>query len=64
MDNTAGFYLNVEPSQYGKEQGVMDKYNVMVSTAITRYFEPEEFDEQGFMTPFQMSFTEVLAQTD
>ena len=49
---SAGFKLDVEPSHYGKEQGVMDKYNVMVSTAITRYFDPEEFDEQGFMTPF------------
>ena len=42
----------------------MDHYNIVLTSAITRYFEPDEFDEQGFMTPFMMSFTEVLAQTD
>ena len=42
----------------------MDGYNVVISTVVTRYFEPDEFDEQGFMSPFTMTFTEVLAQTD
>ena len=64
MDLTASFSVNVEPSEYGKEQGVMDHYNIVISTVVTRYFEPEEFYEQGFMSPFTMSFTEVLAQSD
>ena len=42
----------------------MDDYNFVISTVVTRYFEPEEFDEQGFMTPFTMDFTEVLARAD
>lgn len=42
----------------------MDHYNIVVSTVVTRYYEPAEFDEQGFMTPYTYSFTEVAAQAD
>ena len=42
----------------------MGQFNIVVATVVTRYFEPEEFDEQGFMTPYTYSFAEVPVRAD
>ena len=41
----AKFEVTVKPSAYGLAQGILDQINTVMSTAITRYFEPDEYRE-------------------
>ena len=61
FSGSANFNLGVSPSEYGKEQGITNNYNIVFSLVVSRYFSAEEFNKQGFMTPITTSQSEVLA---
>ena len=62
LDGTANFKVDVSPTQYAYDQGQMNENitaNIVLSTVVTRYYEPEEYEQQGYMTPITMSLAEV-----
>ena len=62
LTGSANFNLGVSVSEYGKEHGITNNYNIVFSLAFSRYFSAEEFSKQGFMTPITTSQSEVPVQ--
>ena len=40
----ASFYVTVSPTEFGIEQGLNNTTNVVIHTAVTRYYEPQEYE--------------------
>ena len=57
----ANFELNLVPFNLSST-GVVDN-SMVISSVISRYFEAEEYVEQGYMTPITMSVTETYTSS-
>ena len=44
------FSVYVEPTEHGAKLDVLNN-TIIFTGAMTRYFEPEEYNDQGFSTP-------------
>ena len=57
----ANFELNLVPIDR-TPSGVVDN-SMVISSVVSRYFDADEYVEQGYMTPITMSVTETFTSS-